>query len=155
MPDMTNGGYRKANRFKIILIYLVWGPPVGGLISTLMLSVWGGVKAETLQDALSYVLLPLAGLPIALPLSYLLGGVHALAVGVILYFVADEDGKFSYGWSIGAALITASVVGFALTGTGRVGAGLLLGIISIGTSVALRYFFRRRFGRDPALSLPD
>lgn len=149
----TDPGQRNS---RAILIYGLFGPPVGGLIAYIILLVyaargeywWADFRENTLE-----VLASLSTGLIAFPLyGYLFGGVQALLTGLIVKTFADTDGRFGYMTAFVAATLVGVVVGLFLTtgyffsiGYAPVIAFVVLAVIGITASLIVRFLFRKRF----------
>lgn len=153
----SNSGYRAS---RIVLIYGLFGPPIGGLI----VYVYYLIDSFFLSRMPNFVdrhydfvdaIFSIAAGFIAFPLlGYAFGGVQALLTGLLIKTLAGPEGKFGYltvllaatvvGASVGALLVSGYVtaIGFA-----PITIVIVLGVIGIAASIIVRFLFRRRFGK--------
>ncbi len=150
----------------VFFIYLIFGPPIGGLATILTFLILSAVLAGDLGllgDASGEGFIQLFFLPIWVVMlslwGYVLGGVQAAMTGLILAACSDLDGRFGYDRAI-LATLPPSIFAGILIGKDYVndydaGHGfltLVLAVASIVASLVLRYIFRKRFRLLDAVS---
>lgn len=137
------------HRLKVFGVYLVLGPPIGGIITFIPGCAYAlafaiinpsAVHAEHFGSAL--LALPTVFL-LSLMSSYLFGGLQAAVAGAALA-VVSRGGRFSYMKAFIAAVIASSVVAF-LIADGELWVAAALVAIGTIASVVLRYLFRGSF----------
>ncbi len=152
----------KGRRPRIILIYVLAGPPIGGIIAMLAIYMYlaietgfqpwlDNVRAEPIQTILS---LPMTFIIVAL-YGYIFGGIQALLTGIYISLNSGKNGKFGYKLAITASAFVALVVTAVLTAFYQIRTGyavlavpIILGAIGIAASVLVRFFFRKRFSPE-------
>jgi hypothetical protein len=150
----------KGKRPRIILIYALAGPPIGGIVAILSIymytaitsgfEIWlDNVRAEPIQTLLS-LLMTLVAVAFY---GYILGGIQALLTGSFISLFAGKDGKFGYGLAIIAPAFVALGVGGAWMVFYQIRVGftpffeppIMLGAIGVAASVTVRFLFRKQF----------
>ncbi|WP_194756545.1 hypothetical protein [Aliidiomarina indica] len=89
----------------IVLLFVVLGPPLGAVTLTLIITgemLW----SASLPDAASMTIIALM---YGLPMSYILGGIQALVLGIIAAFYVRERQTLSYHFMITLSLIAAAL----------------------------------------------
>lgn len=143
----------------VFFIYLIFGPPIGGLATILAFLVLPGILAGNfglLGDASGEGFVQLVFLPVWVVMlslwGYVFGGVQAAMTGLILAACSDLDGRFGYDRAIFATLPPSVFAGIFIGkdyvddyGAGHGFLTLVLTLASIVASLALRYLFRKRF----------
>jgi hypothetical protein len=153
----VRGNFRR--KAMVFFIYLMFGPPIGGLATILTFLILSAVLAGDLGllgDASGEGVIQLFFLPVWVVMlslwGYLFGGVQAAMTGLILAACSDLDGRFGYDRAVIATLPPSMFAGI-LIGKDYVndhdaGHGfliLVLTLASIVASLVLRYLFRERF----------
>ncbi|MFC2952843.1 hypothetical protein ACFOOP_12970 [Marinicaulis aureus] len=138
-------------------IYLIAGPPIGALVFMAFLCAMA-IEAAFITPSLTSPSVPseaailgtfvslIAFTPVALMFSYFFGGLQAAATGLLLIFLSDRQGKFSYGAAMLAAL-PSSLAALFIIGRDSIGFGVVVALIGMLSSLILRLIFRKRFGR--------
>ncbi|WDI30799.1 hypothetical protein PUV54_12630 [Hyphococcus flavus] len=147
-----NVGFNR--RVTIFLIFLVFGPPIGGLIAihgfllymilqTGLSEVFPEFKFQTL---LGLVLWPIWAFMLSL-YGYIFGGIQAGVTGCILAIIADRNGRFSYQIAVMATLPSSllAAIHFGLRGNGELFFAAILAGVSVAASLIVRFLFRKRF----------
>lgn len=140
------------NRLFVPLIYLIVGPPIGGVYVTAFYTGFGMFAAlgdpEGFGSVSSISLAAVSALPWVMAMSYFFGGVQALSTGVLIALFAEPDSRFSYGTAIFTAAVVSVIVGAIMTiawTADFLWLAVILGIISILSSLTLRLLFRGMF----------
>ncbi|MAW80725.1 MAG: hypothetical protein CMI63_10840 [Parvularcula sp.] len=138
---------------RIIMIYAIVGPPIGGVITHGIYWFSSFLDSGILQGSLLEIAFTLIGtLPAFMLLSYPFGGVQALLTGLLIKTIAGKEGRFGYLTAFLAAALVGIGVAVLLAlgyvpsvGFAPIGALTILGMIGVGASLIIRYFFRNRF----------
>ncbi|PQA85599.1 hypothetical protein CW354_21930 [Marinicaulis flavus] len=154
-PEAADPGEKIGRRFAIFCVYLVLGPPVGGLfliagaLLTAGASVFtgngDGISSGSGWDTIFGVF---ALTPLVLMFSYLFGGLQAAATGLFLAVFSGKEGRFGYILAV-LAPVPPGLVALFVMGRDGLSGGLALGLLGILASVTLRFVFRKSFGRRP------
>lgn len=151
-----NGGAKNGKRGNIILFYIFVGPPVGGMLVFLYLFVFSLLSGAADFWTDSFFKEPLEALStfagnfiLVTLLSYVFGGVQALATGLLISTISGPEGNFSYVVALIIPAIVGATVMLALAEAYQMplGIGAFLGAIGVGASILIRFLFRRRFGK--------
>lgn len=137
----------------IVVIYTLFGPAIGGLIT---ISVLLGVAAATggFGAQNDFVKSPVelwfwlpATLLFGVIYGYIFGGAQAFACALLLAAVSDLNGRFSYARAAIASMIVAflSAVFFYVAIDDKLGNAAFMVAAGPPTSLMLRYLFRNRF----------
>jgi len=151
-PDRKTFRKSEPRKAQIFFIYLLAGPPIGalilivagGLVSILLSSVThplSGNYGMSIPEVVTYYFF---ATPMAMLFSYIFGGLQAAGTGLFLTFLSTEKGKFNYSAALLAPL-PPSGIAFVVTGHTMAGFGVLLCILSVLSSLMLRFLFRKRF----------
>lgn len=89
----------------IVLLFVALGPPLGAFTLCLIITGWM-LSAYSLADAISSFLLIIL---FALPMSYVVGGIQALIIGIIASFYVRERQTLSYRFMIILSLLAAAL----------------------------------------------
>ena len=144
-------------RLLVFIIYLVFGPPIGGflVINGFVISMgvnMGGaelISKLNVQSFFDVLMWPFWSMVLSL-FGYLFGGIQAAITGLVLVLMSDERGHFSYRTAIIATLPSSllTAIFLATEGDSQWLFIAILALVSIAASVLVRYFFRKRF--EPA-----
>ncbi|WP_428409629.1 hypothetical protein [Hyphococcus sp.] len=139
----------RGRKVATILIYLLLGPPVGGMIFAAFFSVSNVYNFLTGSSANQEDLVSgTVGLfVLAMPFSYMFGGLQAAMTGVIIAICTRNEGRFGYGLAFLASLVS-SLVGAVIFGRDAVGFGVILVVVGVLSSLVLRFLFRKVFRED-------
>lgn len=145
---------RNVGRLMIFFIYLIFGPPTGGLLFLLSLMAYGLIEPGPAYDPApseSSIIDFLWGIPMFVGFvavfGYFFGGLQAAGTGLLLTFMSKEDGRFGYGLAFLAALVP-SFLGAVLFGLDAPGFAVSLFVTGVAASLVLRVLFRKRFRRS-------
>ncbi|MEO1136379.1 MAG: hypothetical protein AAFW68_07190 [Pseudomonadota bacterium] len=138
-------------RLPIFFIYLIFGPPIGGVIFAI-----GWFGALFISQISSTTIVPAEALwthaqafPLFLLLSivfsYLFGGVQAILTGLFISAFAKRNGKFGYRMAL-LASFSGSLLGGLLFARDSLTFLALLTAIGVLASILIRFVFRNRFG---------
>ncbi len=148
-PRETSTG----RRLTIFGVYLVLGPPVGGLllIGAVLLSMSSSLFAghgESLSGGtpLETVFGVFALTPFVIMFSYLFGGLQAAATGLILAVFSGKEGRFGYGLAL-LAPVPPGLAALLVMERNDWSGALALGLLGMAASFTLRFLFRKSFGR--------
>ena len=127
---------------RVFAVVTIAGPPVGGLIILIALAIIAAVEGSPSGAVMAFSMLP-----IVIVSAYLLGGLQAIAVGVILAVFSRPEGRFSYL----QALIVSSAVGavvmaiMIVTTPDAYQLAILLLAVGFIAACTIRMMFFRRF----------
>jgi len=161
MGNLTDGDApsRKSRRPRIILIYTLVGPPVGGILTLLAifissaitsgLEIWlGNVRTEPVLTILS---VPMMFVGFAL-FGYIFGGIQAFLTGAYISLVAGKDGKFGYLTATACAVLVGALTSGVLAVFYWVGVGFVpavelayLAFVGVISSIIVRWMKRHSF----------
>lgn len=142
----------------IVVIYTLFGPAVGGLITiSVLLGVAAaaggfGAQSEFVGSPIElWFWLPAAFL-FGVFYGYIFGGAQALVCGLLLAAVSDLNGRFSYAQaaiaSMIVAILSAALIFVAIDDD--VGNAVFMVAAGPPTSLLLRWIFRKWFSRNRA-----
>ena len=148
-------------RSRIVLIYSIIGPPIGGLIAYFAFMVsatfsemfWVNTKEATLESLLSL----LSGIVVFPLLAYMFGGLQALCTGLLIARIANRDGRFGYLTAFAAAAFIGLLVGlvavlvYSVSGVSVSDIALAFSVlwaIGVASSLLLRCWFRGLFAKS-------
>ncbi|TRW48741.1 hypothetical protein FM042_07085 [Aliidiomarina halalkaliphila] len=89
----------------IVLLFVALGPPLGALTLCVILAGWMLLSYSLTDVATSFLLIML----FALPMSYIVGGIQALIIGIIAGFYVRERQTLSYRFMIILSLLAAAL----------------------------------------------
>ncbi len=158
----ANPENQKVKRPRVIVLYSIFGPPIGGLIVYLIFLAYTARNEYFLADFRENtleVLTSLLGGLISFPLlAYLFGGVQALLTGALIKRLSDSDGRFGYLTAFFAAMWVGVCMSFVLSaayffsiGYIPVSAIVALGVLGIVASLIVRFLFRKSFRQTGGL----
>lgn len=151
-----HGSRGKYQENKIIMIYALAGPPVGGAITHVIYWFSTFLESRLPGGSLIETVFTLIGsLPAFLLLSYPFGGVQALLVGLVIKTFARSAGGFGYLTAVFAAGAVGTALGVLLSmgyisalGETPVGVSTFLAVVGIFASIVVRFLFRDRFAHS-------
>lgn len=143
----------RAPRAMIFFIYLIFGPPVGGIafvagfmgydfITQFVASEWI-VKEQDITGVAQIVALSPLYILVVIFFSYFFGGLQAAATGLIITLLSKRNGTFGYVLAFIAPLVP-SMLG-AWMFRSAPGFASLLATTGVFASLAIRFLFRKRF----------
>lgn len=128
----------------VFLVFALLGPIFGGLLFGILLSALAALEDPDLPTAL-----PLLGVLILMPLSYMVGGIQALVAGGVAVWAGRRAGRLSWLPPLGAATAMGALVGarsYADGNEGAAAAALLL-VTHIGSAALCLGLCRLMLGR--------
>ncbi len=145
----------------VIAIYTGLGPPIGGVLASLLLfavamfEAAGGSLTGFSTSALESVLGLIVFIPISALYGYYLGGIQAFLTGAIIAFASRSKGGFGYvtaflaplavGVVAGVLIVTDFRLDFTRVVPGEYMMAAILAAIGVVASLILRLLFRRLF----------
>ena len=152
----TYGDFRR--KAMVFLIYLIFGPPIGGLVT-----IFGFFTYAAIADGAAFFgsfalsnIGELLMIPVWIAMlslwGYLFGGAQAAMTGLILAACSDLDGRFGFDRAVIAtfppSIFAGILIGKDYLDDYDTGHGLLILVLtlaSVAASVVVRYLFRNRF----------
>ncbi len=144
----------------IVFIYLIFGPPIGGLATILgfftfaVFAEGNGAFFESFagEDIGDLLMMPVWMFLMSL-WGYVFGGAQAAMTGLILAVASDREGRFGYDRTIIATFPPSLIAGIVISGGAFPALGnenglviFILTLTGVVASIAVRFLFRKRFG---------
>lgn len=136
------GESKRAGPLAIIIVFTLFGPPIGTAILFIGLSAWELTATMDLEGLKIFALLP-----VGILFGYFFGGLQALACGILLAVYARSIGRFSYFAALVVSLFVGGIAMVVLSASDSGLAGLVAILLAIGilSALLIRLLFARRF----------